>query len=514
MAIYRCSACGSPNVVTSSENCGFSYSKGIAGAIVFGAPGAVAGINGKTKQVFKCPDCGLTLDSPMSNEIKVMIDLGLMSESARNNLTLEGIKIDWNTLTNKYKNIEKSYVDKQIAERTEKKNSSIANDKKILEQKATATQKEFDDAVDTFFNIKAKDGYFKPEDRIYCKEHPISKEEYVSGIESIITIIENVYKYIPPNSYKPGIKYRGKGIYLDTLFLEYVITYHYTLTGMPFFNTKGTLEKLVENNPFIGAFVRQYSDDNFFNTKLTGWYYMSDKNGNKVCSHRNFMLEYLSFWVRCDIKKCGNTLGRFKSIFGFDFEEIWLPKFTVIDDKVYYWEKSFRDSEPLDRIDFTELKNNYFKKHKEKERELKDFLKSVDELFDRYDNLVSENDALPAKRKKHEKEIEIITEENNSINYRINNNNYEIDRLSRKIFFKSKANAQIAELQTENERLCNQLKKNNGNIKKHKEKIDDIKLMDDATFKVCEEMKENFYNVTLQQLFAKMNSFIDWTTGE
>lgn len=52
MALYRCAACGSPNVVTASENGGFSYSKGIAGAIVFGAPGAVAGINGKTKQVY------------------------------------------------------------------------------------------------------------------------------------------------------------------------------------------------------------------------------------------------------------------------------------------------------------------------------------------------------------------------------------------------------------------------------------------------------------------------------
>ena len=513
MSIYRCSACGSPNVVTASENGGFSYSKGIAGAIVFGAPGAVAGINGKTKQVFKCPDCGLTLDSPMSNEIKVIIDLGLMSEEARNNLTLEGIKIDWNTLTNKYKNIEKSYVDKQIAERTEKKKSSIANDKKVLEQKATATKKEFDDAIDTFFDLKAKDGYFREEDRVFCKEHPITKEEYVSGLESIITIVENIYKYIPPKSYKPGVQYRGKSIYLDNLFLEYVIIYHYSLTGMPFFHTKSTIEKLIESNPFIAAFVRQYSDANdFFNVKLYGWL-ISEYSGNKVYTCGSFLTSYLCFWVRCDIEKCGKELGKFKKFLGIDFQEIWLPKFTVIDDKLCYWYKSFRDSEPIDRINFIELKKNYLKNHKDKVSEFNDFLKETEAQFKRYDSLVSEKDAIPDQREKYEEEIEKITEKNKSINTQISNNSYEIDRLSRKIFFKSKAHAQIAELQKENDSLRNQLEENNKNIKNYKEKIDDCKDMYTAATRVCDKMKQDFYNVYLQQLFAKMNNFIDWITG-
>jgi len=276
---------------------------------------------------------------------------------------------------------------------------------------------------------------------------------------------------------------------------------------MPFFHTKSTIEKLIESNPFIAAFVRQYSAE-----KLTGWL-ISEFFNNKVYTCKSFLTSYLCFWVRCDIKKCGDELGKFKKILGFDFSEIWLPKFTVIDDKVYYWEKSFRDSKPIDRIDFVDLKNIYFDKHKEKESELKDFLKSTNELFDRYENLVSERAAMPDQKKNHEKEIEKIAKKNNSINTQISNNSYEIDRLSRKIFFKSKANAQIAELQKENNSLRNQLKNNDEDIRKYKEKINDFKSMYTAVSRVCDEMKENLYNVTLQQLFAKMNSFIDWTTG-
>lgn len=106
MSLYRCAACGSPNVITDTQNEGFNYMKGAIGTVVLGAGGAVAGLNGKTKTVYKCPDCGLTLNEPMSMEIKMLIDMGVMSVDARNNLKLQGIKIDWSVLTSRYKNIE------------------------------------------------------------------------------------------------------------------------------------------------------------------------------------------------------------------------------------------------------------------------------------------------------------------------------------------------------------------------------------------------------------------------
>lgn len=107
MSLYRCAACGSPNVVIDTQKEGYDYVKGAIGTVVLGVGGAAAGINGKTKQVYKCPDCGLTLNEPMAFEIKTLIDIGVMSPSARSNLKLAGVPVDWQTFTRKYKNIEK-----------------------------------------------------------------------------------------------------------------------------------------------------------------------------------------------------------------------------------------------------------------------------------------------------------------------------------------------------------------------------------------------------------------------
>ena len=50
MSLYRCAACGSPNVVKDSQAGGvsFNYKKGIVGTVVLGAGGAAAGIENKT----------------------------------------------------------------------------------------------------------------------------------------------------------------------------------------------------------------------------------------------------------------------------------------------------------------------------------------------------------------------------------------------------------------------------------------------------------------------------------
>lgn len=114
MALYRCAACGSPNVVTDTQQQGYNYVKGAIGTAILGVGGAAAGINGKTKKVYKCPDCGLTLNEPMSFEIKTLIDFGVMSPAARKNLKLGDVPIDWEVFTAKYRNIEKDPVSAQI----------------------------------------------------------------------------------------------------------------------------------------------------------------------------------------------------------------------------------------------------------------------------------------------------------------------------------------------------------------------------------------------------------------
>lgn len=110
MALYRCAACGSPNVVTDTQKEGYDYVKGAIGTVVLGAGGAAAGINGKKKQVYKCPDCGLTLNEPMPMEIKTAIDIGVSLPSKRKDLKVAGVVVGWDVLVRKYKNIEKDIV--------------------------------------------------------------------------------------------------------------------------------------------------------------------------------------------------------------------------------------------------------------------------------------------------------------------------------------------------------------------------------------------------------------------
>lgn len=106
MSLYRCAACGSPRVVESSEQSGYSYSKGLLCTLILGGGGAAAGINGKTKKVYKCPDCGLTLDKPMSNDLQFAIDVAAVrSDPEKRIVEFQGHQLSWDTLARTYKNI-------------------------------------------------------------------------------------------------------------------------------------------------------------------------------------------------------------------------------------------------------------------------------------------------------------------------------------------------------------------------------------------------------------------------
>ncbi|MBR0160099.1 MAG: hypothetical protein IJQ02_02220, partial [Oscillospiraceae bacterium] len=87
-SMYRCAACGSPNVVTDTQTAGlkYDYLKGAIGTAVLGVGGAAAGITSGNQLVYKCKDCGICLTYPMSEKMKSMIDLGVMSEESRKQL--------------------------------------------------------------------------------------------------------------------------------------------------------------------------------------------------------------------------------------------------------------------------------------------------------------------------------------------------------------------------------------------------------------------------------------------
>ena len=119
MALYRCAACGSPNVVTDTQKEGYDYIKGAVGTIVLGVGGAAAGVNEKTKKVFKCATCGLTLSYAMPQSLKIAIDIGVASIDAREHLTVDGTPVFWDYLTKKYPNIEHGAADMESEQRSQ-----------------------------------------------------------------------------------------------------------------------------------------------------------------------------------------------------------------------------------------------------------------------------------------------------------------------------------------------------------------------------------------------------------
>ena len=98
MVIYRCAACGSPNVTIDTKEEGYSLSKAVVGTMLIGSIGALAGINGKTKNYYHCPDCGITLSYPMGASTVSIINKYLEKPDA--NATALSL---WK---NRYKNIE------------------------------------------------------------------------------------------------------------------------------------------------------------------------------------------------------------------------------------------------------------------------------------------------------------------------------------------------------------------------------------------------------------------------
>ena len=72
--MYRCAACGSDKVVVGTVKDGYSFKKGVLGVAVFGAVGAVAGLDGKKHESYKCMACGMELAQPMDQATKMAID--------------------------------------------------------------------------------------------------------------------------------------------------------------------------------------------------------------------------------------------------------------------------------------------------------------------------------------------------------------------------------------------------------------------------------------------------------
>lgn len=124
MAMYRCAACGSDKVIVGTVKDGYSFKKGVLGVAVFGAVGAVAGLDGKKHESYKCMACGMELAQPMDQATKMAID------DCVNYVEMRQMH-NWSMLKYRYPNIESGNADKAIRNRA---NSLQAYVSQVIEE--------------------------------------------------------------------------------------------------------------------------------------------------------------------------------------------------------------------------------------------------------------------------------------------------------------------------------------------------------------------------------------------
>lgn len=435
MSLYRCAACGSPNVVTDTQTGGikYNYVKGAIGTVALGAGGAAAGITSETQRVFKCPDCGVTLTYAMPQDMKNLIDIGVMSAEARNGLTYSGMPVSWDFLLSKYKNIESGIGDRMAARDAENKRLKALKGMEILKNKGTATKEAFDAAIDQMQLFEHRMGYdrgiYDPvhEDE-YTPEKPTTLADYLALCQAVGIFFENYFKYLefPEDN---DTKYRGLDLRFG--FKRYFPFYlHFKLCEA--YNTNNALSLTTSE---IGDYVL---DDPFL-TELSLLFF------------RKLARSYVKDRAEEEFRDF-NSAGVGGSVLGFVIRQAnpqWLkyasdavrPYFMVKDGALYYWDITFCTC-PLgmDKNIGTEeiisaIKENYFSYYPDKKSE--------------YDELIKnrENALVEAKAKKAKTDSE--REKEKQLKNKIKEANAEIETLSKKIFGKKKAAEQIEAIKAE-----------------------------------------------------------------
>ena len=447
MALYRCAACGSPNVVTDTQIGGleYDYLKGAVGTAILGAGGAAAGIKNQRQQVFKCPDCGMTLSYAMPEEIKQVIDLGVMSLNARAHLNLRGSPIEWEYLTSKFKNIESGGADELAMELKQQKDLKEKHGMELLRSKGTATQEEFDAAIDYLTLFTHRMGFDRsiyapapPEE--YTPTTPASLADYMAYCSALDIFIENFFRYLQLS--KDKSTYRG--LQLSTAFENYLYAYicnKYTaLTGdyisyAPYFFKSEVCGMMIVADPFLYELIRTTE-------KTTAEY-----------RWKMFERSYETY----DTKSITTYITRMITVTARHYESVdgaYIPKLREKDGVLYYWDKSFPTSPleypehaPRDRTRFEkkqiypsviakgdaqEIVENYFMYYPEKREK---FNAQVAAYYEKAKQITEQTDKLKACKDK----IETISQS-------IGAANEKIASLERKIFGKKKAAEQIEAL--------------------------------------------------------------------
>lgn len=449
MALYRCASCGSPNVKTDSETSGvkYNYVKGAIGTVALGVGGAAAGIESKTQEIFKCPDCGLTLSYSMPGSLKDAIDRGLVDENIRTFLFVEGFgQLSWSLIRKQYKNIEEGIADKIISERKDKQITTLL-------EYATATKDEFDKAVDVIVDFERRlscNGsiYDKLPDDAFTDENPMTLEEYYIWNNSICVLIENLSNFLPeplPEEYR-GLKgYRMKQYFIAYLYekvrLEYgryprITKYYYC----------EEFKTYAMDNPFVCFFANMYFRKTFipFGTvdeKEIPW--DPDKFA-EISRERASM--HCPYFI-----KIGYSIENSENVDLKIYVDI--PRYMLKDGRLYFW----RESNPHNRTaDGKGTMQDYFKHNPEKSSELKN---KVQNYFETIKQKTKNDTKIETLKKSLEKNSKLVGAKKS-----------EIDILKNKIFGKKKALAQIEILEDEIKKLKDESEDLNNQIINLKEK--------------------------------------------
>lgn len=447
MALFRCAACGSPNVVTDTQKEGYDYVKGAIGTVVLGVGGAVAGLDGKEKTVYKCPDCGTTLSYCMSEQLKAIIDMGVSSEEMRAHLKLNGVPVNWASLSYQYRNIDNAQPHAARQMRNDLREAAVVN-------MAQATKEDFDASVDCIINTWRKFGYYGQKKGVtdyYSPENLYTLEDYIQYKSSVIIFIENCLKFIPPNS-NLYIKYRGldPSMHINSLLCEYLLIKYEERTrnsAMSMVTTyeygqeldcNSNLDKMIKYNRFLTEFIRRYSATNALSISS-----VEQKLMDKGCYSR----------------------ALFKSIFGIDsyiyamlldkisgvYFSIWFPLYFVINGKLHHgaYRPEFGFDGSCSSIDIGEMITNYCES------------KSIDsqKIYDAFAEIGAELNPI-------EKRLRALQERNYQIkNKEIKQKQAELEPLLKpRLFGRKKAEADAAAVRQLIADLNSEVKKNEAEV--------------------------------------------------
>ncbi len=430
MSLYRCAACGSPNVVTDTQagGVGYNYMKGAVGTVLLGAGGAAAGIESKKQTVYKCPDCGTTLSYPMPQEIKAIIDLGVLSIEAREKLVLRNVPISWKTLTSQYKNIESGIGDQIAAEREERKAEEAKRGMELLKSRGHATQEEFDSAVDEIRAFEYRMGYYtgrfdKEPEELYLTKNPPTLAEYLVYKNAVEVFVENYFRYLEITTD------------YDAAYRNLSLRWGYTgCVGLYLYSK--CFERFDEyigrrNRSIFGDFILH--EDPFY-TELVKITWEKTTN-NRKSSLGHTIAEIIDAEDSTKLANLALSLIKDGRLISFiTGKNIYVPCIMIKNGSLQYTSFAFKDSP-------------FYYEFEDLEKKLKEeyFLVSPSEK-ERYDSLKNEYKLKAAQLDQQNEQIKSLKNEIETYRSFNNKDNAQIATLEKKIFGKKKSAEEISKL--------------------------------------------------------------------